>query len=470
MSDVRRVITVVLGLAVVIFFCGPVTSFLYTSLGVSPYGALPVISLPAEPLPIPWFNGEEMTNTFLTTLIVDALLLLLVAFTLRRARRGELLPGKNVIANMVEAIAEALSNFADSVAGKRGKTIYPLVATLFFLILIGNWFKLLPGAESVGLLETPHMITIPGYAPRLIQLGGLSFYTIDGTKEVPVSEDVHERVEADTIVGEGHESEGLCTSCQVTPFVRGIATDLNFTLALALITMALVQVYGVRAQGGRYFQKFINTPALRRGPIGIIEFAAGFLEIISEISRIISFAFRLLGNIFAGTVLIFVISNLIPFFLPAGFYGLELFVGAIQAAVFALLAMIFINMATVGHGDGEHSPADAHSAPPVRRTPPRRRSKDGSRSRTSAGRRIGDRPGRHRAGNRHRPADPGRAPGHGPQSGRRRQYPDQHDSGGGLHRGHRHLRVGRLADPDVRRDLSRAGGSRWTLWHPSGSI
>jgi F-type H+-transporting ATPase subunit a len=345
---------VILGIAAVVFFCGPVTSFLYTGLGVSPYGALPVISLPAEPLPIPWFGGEEMTNTFLTTLIVDALLLVLVAFALRRARRGELIPGKNVIANMFEAIAEGLSNFADSVAGKRGKAIYPLVATLFFLILVGNWFKLLPGAESVGLLEAPHGATIPGYAPRLINLAGFSFYTIDGTQEVA-------RAEADhSAEGEAHAAEGLCQSCQVTPFIRGIATDLNFTLALALITMALVQVYGVRAQGGRYFQKFVNIPALRRGPIGVIEFAAGFLEIISEISRIISFAFRLLGNIFAGTVLIFVISNLIPFFLPAGFYGLELFVGAIQAAVFALLAMIFINMATVGHGDGEHSPAGAH--------------------------------------------------------------------------------------------------------------
>jgi len=351
---VRRVIIVILGIAAVVIFCGPVTTFLYTGLGVSPYGALPVISLPAEPLPIPWFNNQEMTNTFLTTLIVDALLLLLVTFALRRARRGELIPGKNVIANMVEAIAEALSNFADSVAGKRGKAIYPLVATLFFLILLGNWFKLLPGAESVGLLETPHQLTIPGYAPRLISLGSFSFYTVDGTQEVPRAAELH------PAAGEAGAAEGLCQSCQITPFVRGIATDLNFTLALALITMALVQVYGVRAQGGRYFQKFINIPALRRGPIGVIEFAAGFLEIISEISRIISFAFRLLGNIFAGTVLIFVISNLIPFFLPAGFYGLELFVGAIQAAVFALLAMIFINMATVGHGDGEHSPAAAH--------------------------------------------------------------------------------------------------------------
>jgi F-type H+-transporting ATPase subunit a len=284
---------------------------------------------------------------------MDAVLLLLVAFALRRARGGELVPGRNVITNMFEAIAEALSNFSDSVAGVRGKAIFPLIATLFFLILIGNWFKLIPGAESIGLLETPHGDNIPGYAPRLIELGPISFYTVDGTHPVERAAGAHAEGEA-----EGHAPEaGVCTSCNITPFIRGIATDLNFTLALAIVTMALVQVWGVRVQGLRYFQKFINLPALRRGPIGVIEFAAGLLEIISELSRVISFAFRLLGNIFAGTVLIFVISNLVPFFLPAGFYGLEVFVGMIQAAVFALLAMIFINMATVSHGD-DHGAAE----------------------------------------------------------------------------------------------------------------
>jgi len=154
----------------------------------------------------------------------------------------------------------------------------------------------------------------------------------------------------------------LCEACVITPFVRGPATDLNFTLGLALVTMVKVQVWGVRAQGARYFYKFINIPAIRQGGMGYRLFLVGLLEIISEVSRIISFAFRLLGNIFAGTVLIFVMSNLIPFILPAGFYGLELFVGAIQAVVFALLALVFINMATHGHGDESHAP-QAEAAP-----------------------------------------------------------------------------------------------------------
>ena len=125
-----------------------------------------------------------MSNTFLTTLIIDVLLLLLVGLGLRHARRGDVRPPKGVLGGMVETVAEALANFADNVAGKRGKAIFPLVATLFFFILLGNWFKLLPGAESIGILEAPHLANIPAYAPRLIQLGPLSFYTVDGTQPV----------------------------------------------------------------------------------------------------------------------------------------------------------------------------------------------------------------------------------------------------------------------------------------------
>ncbi len=347
----RKALTIIITVVAVVLLCGPLTGFLYSGgLGKSPYGALPVVSLPAESIPIPWFGGK-MSNTFLTTLVIDVLLLLLVGLGLRHARRGDVRAPKGIVGNLVEMIGEALANFSENVAGKRGKAIFPLVATLFFFILLGNWFKLLPGAESIGIIETPHLENIPAYAPRLIELGPISFYTVDGTKPV-------ERAPTEEAASGEHatEAEGMCTACNITPFIRGIATDLNFTLALALVTMALVQAWGFRSQGLRYLFKFFNLPALSRGPIGVIEFAAGILEIISEFSRIISFAFRLLGNIFAGTVLIFVMSSLLPFLLPSVFYGLELFVGAIQAVVFALLALVFINMATQGHGDESHAP------------------------------------------------------------------------------------------------------------------
>ena len=135
------------------------------------------------------------------------------------------------------------------------------------------------------------------------------------------------------------------------PFFRTPTSDINTTLALALITMFMVQVFGVRALGGRYFFKFVNIPELKRGGLGYMMFIVGFLELISEVARILSFTFRLLGNIFAGGVLLLVMTFIVPFFIPMPFLGLELFVGFIQALVFAMLALVFMNMAMASHGD-----------------------------------------------------------------------------------------------------------------------
>ena len=132
------------------------------------------------------------------------------------------------------------------------------------------------------------------------------------------------------------------------PIFRGGNADLNTTLALAILTMTLVQFFGIFAIGlWKYAGKFIN---FKEGPIG---FFVGILEIIGEFSRIISFSFRLFGNIFAGEVLLAVITWLLPYVGPIPFYGLEIFVGFIQALVFSLLTLVFVNMATMTHGGPE---------------------------------------------------------------------------------------------------------------------
>ncbi len=142
----------------------------------------------------------------------------------------------------------------------------------------------------------------------------------------------------------------------VTPFLRGATTDLNLTLALGLLAFLAIQYFGVKAHGIRYFTKFVNTPALEnagKNPMGIMDFAVGLLEIISEISKILSFGFRLFGNLFAGGVLLIVMSFMLSMLVPAGVYALELFVGLIQAFVFAMLTLVFASMAMAGHGHDE---------------------------------------------------------------------------------------------------------------------
>ncbi len=139
---------------------------------------------------------------------------------------------------------------------------------------------------------------------------------------------------------------GLREGGKLIPLFRGPTADLNTTIALSVSSVVLIQYFGVKSLGKNYFKKFFNF----KNPIYTF---VGILELISEFSKLISFAFRLFGNIFAGEVLLTVISFLIPVLIPIPFYGLELFVGIIQAFVFSVLTLAFLNIATINH-DEEH--------------------------------------------------------------------------------------------------------------------
>ncbi len=157
----------------------------------------------------------------------------------------------------------------------------------------------------------------------------------------------------------------------VTPYVRGASTDLNLTIGLALVSVVAIQVFGVMAQGPNYFQKFFNLRALgnaKEKPLGVIDVVVGLFEIISEIGKIVSLAFRLFGNMFAGGILLIVMSFLVAAIVPMVFYGLEIIITTIQAFVFAVLTLVFAAQAMEGHhDDGEHH-EEAHGEQPIERT------------------------------------------------------------------------------------------------------
>jgi F-type H+-transporting ATPase subunit a len=149
----------------------------------------------------------------------------------------------------------------------------------------------------------------------------------------------------------------------ITPYVRGGSTDLNMTLGLALVAVVAIQIYGVMAQGPAYFQKFINLPALgkvNKNPLGAIDFVVGLIEIISEIGKIVSLAFRLFGNMFAGGILLIVMSFLVATIVPAIFIGLEIIITTVQALVFAVLVLVFSAQAMEGHHGGDEHHEEAH--------------------------------------------------------------------------------------------------------------
>ncbi|MBN2386161.1 MAG: F0F1 ATP synthase subunit A [Anaerolineales bacterium] len=313
----------------------------------------PVVVLPAEPTGL-HIGDFQVTNTILATLLAD-LILILIAFSAWRfyRRGGEAAP--RGIVNAFEAIVEFMWNTVSGSAGKWARRIFPVVATIFLIIFVANIVKLVPGFESIGYLKQVHEGT--GYAPvELFNIGGLSAYTIDKGQPIEV---VVEGPETDGHAAaaddHGEASGEPCTACEVVPYLRGTATDINFPFALAILTVVLTQVYGVWAQGPRYFEKFFQVKRLvNGGPFGIIDFAVGLLEIILEFAKILSFGFRLFGNIFAGALLLSIIGALTAVVVPAGLYIFEVFFGIIQAYVFFLLATIFISGATVAHGHEEH--------------------------------------------------------------------------------------------------------------------
>lgn len=142
----------------------------------------------------------------------------------------------------------------------------------------------------------------------------------------------------------------------LTPFVRGAATDLSLAFALAIMSIVAVQIYGVIALGPAYFEKFINISALGnlgKKPLGAIDFVVGLIEIISEIGKIVSLAFRLFGNLFAGGVALMAFTFLVALLIPGVMLSLEIIIGAVQALVFAVLTLVFSVQAMEHHGDHE---------------------------------------------------------------------------------------------------------------------
>ncbi len=274
-----------------------------------------------------WYEGPDwFTNAFVTTFIVDALLILM-ALVVRNGLRRDVPKG---FTNFMEWFLEGLLGVVEGVVGENSKRFFPWVATIFLLVIVSNYVGLVPGVN-----------------------------TIQSPWSVPAEDHDHAQNPAFETVVEANPAGLLALSpaeaadghAATKPLLRAPSTDLNMTFALAAITMIMVQFFGFKALRLGYLRKFF---AFGRGFIGAINGLVGILELLSEFTKIISFAFRLFGNIFAGEVLLAVMAFLIPFIVPAFFYGFEIFVGFIQAAVFMMLALIFFHAATLSHGGDHH--------------------------------------------------------------------------------------------------------------------
>jgi F-type H+-transporting ATPase subunit a len=225
--------------------------------------------------------GFPITNTVVTTLMTDVFIVALVVLV---SKAVTLKPGS--LQNAVEAVVDYFKDTTESIAGERASFIYPWVVSFFLFIVVSNLVAQLPGFESIR------------------------FHT-------PTS---------------GHEG---------VPFLRTATSDLNLTLALALVSVIATHYFSVKHTGIKaYFTRFIT---FKMFPIFLF---VGILEFVNEITKLISFSFRLFGNIFAGERVMSTMYGLCSFGLPLPFIALELMVAIIQAMVFAMLTMAFMHIMT----------------------------------------------------------------------------------------------------------------------------
>ena len=248
------------------------------------------ISLAAEPLF--HIGGFPVTNSLLISWVV---LILLISIGLIVKKKLSLIP--RGVQNVTETIFEALLDLMDGVTQSRKQSIkfFPIVVTIFLFVILSNWMGLLPGMGTIGLMEEHHGEMV------------------------------------------------------LAPFIRAASADLNMTLSLAVVSVIAVQFFGIAAIGlKKYAGKFFVNPFKKPYFIGTF---VGILELISELSRLLSYSFRLFGNIFAGEILLTVMLFLVPYLIPLPFLMLEIFVGFVQALVFSILTLVFMKMATVEHAE-----------------------------------------------------------------------------------------------------------------------
>ena len=261
-------------------------------------------------------NNFIITNTLLSCWVAS---IVLVAIFVLGARRASLVPGR--FQNFCEIVIEALLRFVEGTVGPgRSRMLFPVIASIFLFVLINAWIGLLPFYPALGFMT---------------EGGG---FTADGKVEIHL--------------------------------LRPAGTDINMPLALALVSFVFVEYLGLRILGFGYFSKFIRVRSLASGLSALFRFKlldafqglldfffVGPLEAFSEFVRLISFTFRLFGNMTAGEILVLMSAFLVPFVATVGVYGLELLVGLIQGLIFAGLTLVFAAIAMTAH---EHEGHEEH--------------------------------------------------------------------------------------------------------------
>lgn len=271
--------------------------------------AKPSVELPSEG--VFHVSGFTITNTLIASWLT---IIVLVGLFAACTRKMKLIPGR--LQSITEMAIEALLNFVTGVAGEENaRKLFPVIATIFIYVITNAYLALTPIYGTIGI----------------------------------------------------HEAEGT-----FVPLLRAPNTDVNVPLSIALVAFFFIEYWGIRSIGAlKYINSFFNFGQLHDGIVslfkgkirpaitgivfGFINLFVGCLEVFSHFIRIISFTFRLFGNMTAGEILLLVVCFLVPLIATIPFYGLELLIGFIQALIFAGLTLVFGTIALTPHAEEEHT-------------------------------------------------------------------------------------------------------------------
>ena len=243
------------------------------------YAAEDSIHIALKPFIVGDFLGVPITASMITAWLT---MLLLAVATFFIGRNLRMVPNK--LQSVSEMLVGGVYDYVKDVLGSSdlANRYFPIIITIFIFVLLLNWLGLLPGVAAIG--------------------------TYNSTGDF-------------------------------TPLLYPSATDINITIAFAIVAFVTIQLAGVIALGAfKYTGKFINF----KSPFGFI---MGIIDLISELTRLISFSFRLFGNVFAGKTLLVVVIFFVPYFLPIPMYAFEVLFGFVQAFIFAILTLFFIKLA-----------------------------------------------------------------------------------------------------------------------------
>jgi F-type H+-transporting ATPase subunit a len=281
------------------------------------------------------FGPLPITNTLIHTLVVDGLLLGTAYYLSKRITARP-----KGLQTIIEPIIDGMYSLTESIASnkKSAKAIFPYVMTFFLFIFVANFTGLFPGVGTIGFFSEK----APEHAKIVEKTFASEETPVEGHVEETLPEETHT-----TAPSEEHAAEEADHAGGFVPLLRGATSDINVTLALAVISVIATHVLSIRLTGwGDYLARWFSL-----NPINLY---VGLLELVAELTKIISLSFRLFGNIFAGEVALHTISALFAFLAPLPFLLLESIVSVVQALVFSILTLVFMSVLTTPHHAHEH--------------------------------------------------------------------------------------------------------------------